>query len=72
MVGKGKLDKDVAMGANFFCERLALILTFSPWEKEQMSLDSGCADARSASPAAGFSKWQPTILPLPRSGRGTG
>jgi hypothetical protein len=31
-----------------------------------MSLDSGCADAPPASPAAGFSKGQPTILPLPR------
>jgi hypothetical protein len=49
-----------------FCERLALILTFSPWEKEKMSLDFGFADARPASPAAGFSKGQPTILPLPR------
>jgi hypothetical protein len=50
----------------YFCERLALILTFSRpppprlWrifeEKEQTSLDSGFTDARPASPAAGFSK----------------
>jgi hypothetical protein len=49
-----------------FCERLALILTFSRpppprlWrifeEKEQTPLDSGLTEARPASPAAGFSK----------------
>jgi hypothetical protein len=55
-----------------FCERLALILTFSPWEKEQMSPDSAFADARPASPAAGFSKGQPAILPLPRRWEGRG
>jgi len=49
-----------------FCERLALILTFSAWEKDQLSLDAGFADALPASPAAGFSKRQPTIHPLPR------
>ena len=40
--------------------------SFRPREKEQMAFDAGFADARPASPAAGCSKWQPTILPLPR------
>ena len=50
---------------------LALILTFSPGEKEQRSQLSGFADNRPANPVAGFRVRRREILPLPR-GRGPG
>jgi len=49
-----------------FCERLALILTFSPWEKEQPAEALGNMFERPAPTAAGLSKKRPTFLPLPR------
>jgi hypothetical protein len=44
---------------------LALILTFSPGEKEQRSHLSGFADNRPANPVAGFRVRRRVILPLP-------
>ena len=43
---------------------LALILTFSPGEKEQRSRLSGFADDRPANPVAGSSVRRRKILPL--------
>ena len=43
----------------------ALILTFSPGEKEQRSHGSDFADDQSANPVAGFRKSRQSILPLP-------
>ena len=52
---------------------LALILTFSPEEKEQRSHLSGFADDRPANPVAGFRVRRQVILPLPGGeGRGEG
>src|SRR6185369_12310149 len=52
---------------------LALILTFSPGEKEQRSHLSGFADNRPANPVAGFRVRRQVILPLPEGeGRGEG
>jgi hypothetical protein len=50
---------------------LALILTFSPGEKEQRSHRSGFADNRPADPVAGFRVRRQVILPL-RGGEGRG
>jgi hypothetical protein len=44
---------------------LALILTFSPGEKEQRSHLSGFADDRPANPIAGFRVRRQVILPTP-------
>jgi hypothetical protein len=43
------------MGAPQNSSRLALILIFSPWEKEQTSPASGWMQARPANPGAGIS-----------------
>jgi hypothetical protein len=52
---------------------LALILTFSPGEKEQRSHLSGFADDRPTNPVAGFRVTRQVILPLPGGeGRGEG
>jgi hypothetical protein len=52
---------------------LALILTFSPGEKEQRSHLSGFANSRPANPAAGFRVRRQVILPLPGGeGRASG
>jgi len=59
-----------ASGAGRSSSWLALILTFSPWGKEQPSHDSGCVDAWRANPVAGFSGWRRMILPL-LGGEGT-
>jgi len=50
---------------------LALILTFSPGEKEQRSHLSGFAIERPANPVAGFRVRRQVILPL-RGGEGRG
>jgi hypothetical protein len=44
--------------------RLALILTFSPWEKRQPSDGSGFSCARPANPAAGFFAGKRMLHPL--------
>jgi hypothetical protein len=50
---------------NEFCFfGLALILTFSPWEKEQPSPAPNLADNHLANPAAGFLKRPSPILSL--------
>ncbi len=44
--------------------RLALILTFSPWEKEQPLFSSSLGSARPANPAMGCLAGRPIIHPL--------
>ena len=51
--------------------RLALILTFSPGEKEQRAYVTGLADDRPANPVARIFVRRRTILPLP-GGEGWG
>ena len=43
---------------------IALILTFSPWEKEQISRGSGIASTRPANAVEGISSGRPMIHPL--------
>jgi len=54
-----------------FVLSLALILTFSPWEKEQPLRDSDLADDYSANSATRHSKKATNNSPSPR-GRGLG
>jgi len=50
----------------------ALILTFSPGEKERPAHAFGFADDRPANPVAGFSKRRRTFLPLRSAAEGRG
>jgi hypothetical protein len=58
---------DGAPGAQIcFWKRLALLLTFSPWEKEQTSEAQRGMEDRPATSTAGSGNERTTFLPLPR------
>jgi hypothetical protein len=60
---EGSLAKRIEMGKLFFS--LALILTFSPWEKEEPSNASGFAEDRPASTVAGINRPGVAQTPTP-------
>jgi len=66
------MEWQASTGAGQNSSRLALILTFSPWEKEQTSPASAWAQARPANPSAGLARGRRIFHPLLEVGRGEG